>query len=69
MRKSKSADDGLARAFAAAGSRYKLAKALKIGLPAVMKWRRVPPHRVIEIERLFGIDREILRPDLHPQRK
>lgn len=61
-------DDGLRLAVDAAGSHYQLAKALGVGLPSLMRWQRVPPHRVIEIERLFSIDREVLRPDLHPPR-
>jgi DNA-binding transcriptional regulator YdaS (Cro superfamily) len=66
--KKKIKDAGLRRAVAAAGSRYQLAKALKIGLSSLTRWRQIPPRRVIEIERLFSIDREQLRPDLYPPR-
>jgi DNA-binding transcriptional regulator YdaS (Cro superfamily) len=61
-------DEGLRLAVAAAGSRYRLAKALKLALPTLTRWHRIPSHHVIKIERLFSIDRERLRPDLHPPR-
>ena len=67
--KRKIRDDGLRLAVQAAGSRYQLAKALGIGLPSLTRWRQIPHARVIEIERLFNIDREQLRPDLYPPRK
>lgn len=34
---------------------------------AVSQWRRVPAERVIDVERVTGIPREALRPDLYPQ--
>jgi len=43
-----------------------LAAALGVSYQAVHKWRRVPAHRVLEIERLRGISRTTLRPDLYP---
>lgn len=30
----------------------------------VLKWRSIPPHHCPTIERIFGIPREELRPDL-----
>lgn len=70
MVKSKSSirDGGLRAVVAIAGSRYQLAKAIGIRLPAVMRWKKVPSHRVIQLETLYGIDRERLRPDLYPPR-
>jgi DNA-binding transcriptional regulator YdaS (Cro superfamily) len=65
----KISDSGLKLAVAAAGSRYKLAKALDMTLPALMRWKRIPSQRVIQIETLFKIDRGKLRPDLHPPRR
>jgi len=71
MRKSrrKISDEGLRLAVETAGSRYKLAKAIGINLPSVIRWKRIPSARVIQIEGLLGIDRENLRPDLYPPRR
>lgn len=43
------------------------AVATKLGLRAhstVLGWKRIPPHHCPTIERIFGIPREELRPDL-----
>ena len=49
------------------GSRRKLAKLLGISSQAVYSWDQVPPLRVLEVERLSGVSRHRLRPDLYPQ--
>jgi hypothetical protein len=49
---------------AAGGSRYRLARALGISTQAVLKWRDVPVHRILELEQKLGIPRERLRPEL-----
>jgi hypothetical protein len=43
----------------------RLARAL-IGITpqAISQWRQVPAERVLEVERVTGINREVLRPDL-----
>ncbi len=33
---------------------------------AVSQWRKVPPTRVIPVERVTGVSRTELRPDLYP---
>lgn len=45
-----------------------LAQKLGVQRSAVCKWerRRVPAERVIEIERVTGLHRSQLRPDLYP---
>lgn len=43
-----------------------LAVALGVSYQAVHKWRRVPAERVLDVERLRGISRSTLRPDLYP---
>ena len=48
------------------GLRFKVAKALGITHGAVSQWRRVPAERVIDVERLTGVPRYRLRPDLYP---
>jgi DNA-binding transcriptional regulator YdaS (Cro superfamily) len=44
----------------------RLAGELGVTHGAVSQWRRIPAERVIEIERITGISREKLRPDLYP---
>jgi DNA-binding transcriptional regulator YdaS (Cro superfamily) len=46
------------------------ALARKLGLKsrqAVYLWKRVPSHHVIGVERVTGVPRQILRPDLYPE--
>jgi len=43
----------------------KIARGLGVSRSAVHQWERVPAERVVEIERISGIPREKLRPDLH----
>jgi hypothetical protein len=35
---------------------------------ALSAWKRAPADRVIELERILGVPRERLRPDLYPPR-
>ncbi|MEQ1718796.1 MAG: Cro/CI family transcriptional regulator [Hyphomicrobium sp.] len=58
-------DAGLEAAIHSAGSICQLARLLGLSQPTVSVWRRVPPHRVIQIEALTGVSRRILRPDLY----
>lgn len=44
-----------------------LARALGVKHQTFYSWRRVPAERVIDIERLTGISRHRLRPDLYPR--
>lgn len=43
-----------------------IARALGITAWAVAKWRRVPAERVLAVERITGIPRHVLRPDIYP---
>jgi DNA-binding transcriptional regulator YdaS (Cro superfamily) len=57
--------DGLLKAIEAAGGVRALARLLKVRHPSVMEWRDIPPHRLLEIERVTGVRRESLRPDFY----
>jgi DNA-binding transcriptional regulator YdaS (Cro superfamily) len=46
------------------GRSARLADLLKISRAAVSSWKHIPIKRLIEIEQLFGVPREQLRPDL-----
>ena len=48
-----------------------VATALGVQPPAVSKWSRrgVPAERVLEVERITGIPRSALRPDIYPPSK
>lgn len=35
-----------------------------ISRQAIAQWRRVPAERVLDVERVTGVRREVLRPDL-----
>jgi len=60
--------EGLKEATKAAGSARKLAAALRINAQAISQWQKpgrlIPPNRAIEIERITGVNRSKLRPDL-----
>lgn len=58
-------DQGLALAIAKAGSIGKLARALGISQPAISAWTRVPSDRVAMVEKVTGVERHLLRPDLY----
>jgi DNA-binding transcriptional regulator YdaS (Cro superfamily) len=49
-----------------AGGIVRLSLALGLSRGAASQWRRIPAERVIDVERITGIPREILRPDLYP---
>lgn len=47
------------------GLRLKLARELGLSPGAVYQWRKVPAERVLDVERITGIPRHRLRPDLY----
>jgi DNA-binding transcriptional regulator YdaS (Cro superfamily) len=59
-------DLSLAEAIKTAGSITRLAVALGVSVQAVSQWKICPAKRVLDVERLTGLPREILRPDLYP---
>ena len=58
--------EALERAIKAVGGLAKLAEPLGITTQAVSQWDEVPPLRVLAVERISGIPRHELRPDLYP---
>ena len=46
------------------GGVVKLSLALGLSRAAVSNWKRIPAERVLEVERVTGIPRHELRPDL-----
>ncbi|HEX2554212.1 MAG TPA: Cro/CI family transcriptional regulator [Microvirga sp.] len=57
------------RAIEAYGGGAALARRLGISRNAVSEWRakqRIPVERVLDLERLTGIPRHELRPDIYP---
>jgi DNA-binding transcriptional regulator YdaS (Cro superfamily) len=59
-------DTPLARAIRNCGGLTRLAASLNISKQAVAQWDEVPPLRVLEVERVSGVSRSELRPDLYP---
>jgi TorA maturation chaperone TorD len=58
-------DAGLEEAIRAAGGVGALAQKIGISQPSVSNWSRVPADRVISVEAVTGIARDVLRPDLY----
>lgn len=56
----------LKRAIEAAGGLTVLAESLGITKQALSQWDEVPPLRVLAVERVSGVPRHELRPDLYP---
>jgi DNA-binding transcriptional regulator YdaS (Cro superfamily) len=46
------------------GLSAKIARELKLSTGAVAQWDKVPAERIPEIERITGISRQLLRPDI-----
>lgn len=60
------APDPIALAAKEFGGVVKLSLALGLSRAAVSNWKRIPAERVLEVERLTGVPRGMLRPDLYP---
>lgn len=52
-----------------AGGRNFLAKKLGIEGPAISQWKAVPPRHVLIVERLTGVSRHKIRPDIYGDEK
>lgn len=61
-------EDALQGAKARVGGPGKLAELLgQITSQAVSQWKRVPAERVLDVERVTGVSRHDLRPDIYPR--
>jgi len=58
-------DRGLEEAIRAAGGVTELARRIGLAQPSVSNWRRVPAERVLAVEAVTGVARNLLRPDLY----
>ena len=56
----------LKRAIEIAGGQAELARLIGITAQAISQWDEVPPLRVLVVERVSGVSRHELRPDLYP---
>ena len=57
----------VSRAASKVGSFSELARRLGIRRNAFYRWRQVPANRVIPLEKISGISRHDIRPDLYPR--
>jgi DNA-binding transcriptional regulator YdaS (Cro superfamily) len=58
--------DGMTLIRAQRGLLAKVARGCNISRAAVATWPRVPAERLPEVERITGIPRQLLRPDICP---
>jgi DNA-binding transcriptional regulator YdaS (Cro superfamily) len=58
-------NEGLRLAVEAVGGVRELARRLGISPSALLQWHRIPADRLVQIEAVTGIPRELLRPDLY----
>jgi DNA-binding transcriptional regulator YdaS (Cro superfamily) len=59
-------DPLIAHWIEAKGNLARLAKELGIAHQSIYSWSRIPAERVIDVERITGIPRHELRPDIYP---
>lgn len=65
----KTRSPGLKTAITVAGGLTALARGLGIKPQSLVKWARVPAERCLDVERLTGVPRETLRPDIYGEPK
>lgn len=60
-------NDGLLEAIERAGGMRELGELLGVTYQAIQYWKRAgaPADRIVAIEKVTGVDRERLRPDLY----
>lgn len=57
--------NGMEQITARRGLRHQIARELGLAPSSVWRWAEVPAERVVDVERITGIPRHVLRPDLH----
>lgn len=57
--------DIIKKAIEKSGGITLLAKGLNIKHQTIYSWRQIPSERVVDVERITGIPRQELRPDLY----
>ena len=53
-------------AISQSGGVTRLAAVLGIKQPSVSQWNRVPAERCLAVEKISGVSRHLLRPDIYP---
>lgn len=61
-------DRGLSEAISAVGGVTELARRLGVAQPSISNWTKVPAERVLSVESVSGVSRDVLRPDLYAAR-
>jgi Bacterial toxin YdaS len=61
--------NALQKAIDRAGGPSAFARKVGVSRQSIWNWKRVPTHRIIQVEWLTGVPREELRPDLYRPRK
>lgn len=56
---------GLQAAIEACGNQSELARRLGVTHQAVQQWTVIPLRNLLEVERVTGVPRKVLRPDLY----
>lgn len=59
-------EDEISSLIEAAGGPSAVGRGLGISPQAVGQWRKVPAERVLAFERISGIPRSRIRPDIYP---
>ena len=62
-------EEALLRAIEIAGGAAQLARDLGVTKQAVHGWRRCPAARCLDVERITGVSRHDLRPDIYGTKK
>ena len=57
-------DPGIAAAISKVGGLRRLARLLDINHQSILQWSKIPYDRLFQIEKLTGVERHVLRPDL-----